>query len=196
MYVNLGIGIPTLCALYVPEEYDIQLQSENGFLGLGEFPAEGEQDPDLINAGKQTVTTNPGAVFFGSSDSFGMIRGAHIDVCVLGAFQVSYEGDMANWIIPGKKVNGMGGAMDLVNGAKKHIIVMEHTNKGKPKLKQHCTIPLTGKRCVDMLITEMGVFGFNHHQMHLNEIAEGITVEDMRAVTEADFIVSDNLKTF
>jgi 3-oxoacid CoA-transferase subunit B len=192
-YVNLGIGIPTLVANYIPKGMTVTLQSENGMLGIGPFPYEGEEDPDLINAGKQTVTALATSSFFSSADSFAMIRGGHIDMAVLGAMEVSQGGDIANWTIPGKMVKGMGGAMDLVAGVKRVIAVMEHANKaGKSKILKSCTLPLTGGRCIDMVITDLCVFAIDRKQaqMRLIELAPDVSIEDVKAKTEADFVVA------
>jgi 3-oxoacid CoA-transferase subunit B len=195
-YVNLGIGIPTLAANYVPEGVDVTLQSENGMLGIGPFPFEDEVDPDLINAGKQTVTALPKSSFFSSADSFAMIRGGHIDVAVLGALQVAENGDLANWTVPGKMMKGIGGAMDLVAGVRKIVVVMEHVDRaGRAKFVRRCTLPLTGAAVVDLLITDLAVFRIDRETakagqngVSLVELAPGVTKEDVRAQTEADYV--------
>jgi 3-oxoacid CoA-transferase subunit B len=194
-YVNLGIGIPTLVANYIPEGVEVILQSENGLLGMGPFPFEGEEDPDLINAGKQTITTIPGSAFFDSAMSFGMIRAGKVDLTVLGAMEVNDRGDIANWKIPGKMVKGMGGAMDLVASAKNIIVAMQHVNKaGESKLLKECSLPITGIACVKKVVSELGLFEITDEGFVLMEIAPGVTVEDVKSKTEGRLVISPNLK--
>ena len=195
--VNLGIGMPTMVADYIPENIDITLQSENGFVGLGPSPEDGEEDKDVVNAGGQHVTYNEGAAFFDSATSFAIIRGGHLDATVLGALQVDQQGNLANWMIPGKLVPGMGGAMDLTVGAREVIIATTHTTKkGKPKIYKECSLPLTAKGEVDLIVTELAVIEVTDKGLVLKEIAEGVEVEEVKEKTDADLIVSDSLKNF
>ncbi|MDP4524468.1 succinyl-CoA--3-ketoacid-CoA transferase [Bacillus halotolerans] len=194
MNVNLGIGMPTLVANEIPEGVHVMLQSENGLLGIGPYPLEGTEDPDLINAGKETITAVTGASYFDSAESFAMIRGGHIDLAILGGMEVSEQGDLANWMIPGKMVKGMGGAMDLVNGAKRIVVIMEHVNKhGESKVKKQCSLPLTGQKVVHRLITDLAVFDFDNRHMTLTELQDGVTLEEVYEKTEADFAVSQSV---
>lgn len=193
-FVNLGIGIPTLVANYIPKGVEVEFQSENGVLGMGPFPYEGEEDADVINAGKQTITTMPGASFFDSSMSFGMIRGRHVDLTILGAMEVSENGDIANWKIPGKMVKGMGGAMDLVASAENIIVAMMHTNReGESKLLKNCTLPLTGVNCIKKVVTHLAMLEIKEKAFHLLEVAPGVSVEEVRNATEGNLILSDNI---